>query len=169
MGMMNPASAEKREQAAAWPMKWHKFLTWFFLFVLALGAVWNGVTLLIDGLFNLSGTADHLMVGAGAGRGMFLLFSLLNFGLTALLLYTRSRLAIYGKNGPLMLYLALWASPLLTLVFDLCFALALDGSLSMMLQAGRLPTLAGNLALALVLFLASRTYYKKRAQLFTEE
>ncbi len=77
------------------PMKWYKFLIYFWLFLSAALYIYNGFTCLAvstNSLYNSRGSVGVAVVD--------LIYSFLFFGLAVLALVTRFRLADYKMNAP---------------------------------------------------------------------
>lgn len=145
------------------PMKWHKALTWVLLFLSALYFIWNGVLLLLDAAFDLSGMTDLFQAGPSAGRLLFLVFGLIYLGLALLSVHTRFQLAQFAPNGPTLLGTLLLTGSIATLVFSAAFSKLAEGTIHFSLKALCI------LAAGIVLFILNRIYYNKRADLFRED
>lgn len=144
-------------------LKWHKALTWFLLFLNALYFIWQGIVLLLDAVFGLSGMTDRFWAGSTAGRVLFGLFGLLFMAIAVFSIHTRFQLAHFAPNGPRCLSILLGAGALTQLVFPLLFSLLASGSI----HFDAMPLLQA--ALAILLLVANRVYYRKRADLFCQE
>ena len=132
-----------------YPMKWHKFLIYFQLFVAAILNLFNGVQY-FAGLFS---DPD----GFGTWSAIYIFYGVVSVVLAVLAIYVRFRLAGFRKNGPKMYILFLC----ITCVLGVLNLISVMGS-EIYLVSSAVSSLFTN-ALMLVL---TNIYYKKRADLF---
>ena len=131
------------------PMKWHKFLIYFQLFLAAILNLFNGVQY-FAGLFS---DPD----GFGTWSAIYIFYGVVSVVLAVLAIYVRFRLAGFRKNGPKMYILFLC----ITCVLGVLNLISVMGS-EIYLVSSAVSSLFTN-ALMLVL---TNIYYKKRADLF---
>ncbi len=147
-----------------YPMKWYKFLIYFYLYA-------SAAVTLIYGLGQLTGANYQGVVTSQLYREFPLLKTmdvtsgLLMIGIAAFAVYTRFRLAGFRKNGP----------KCLTWLYILSIAVAAVYLVGTMIAVGEkagsvflsvLPSLLSNLASSGLMIFLNWLYFDKRADLF---
>ncbi len=143
-----------------YPMKWHKFLIYFSLWVSAL------VTLSAAGQFfsgsHYNGLADAVYAKYGSSlKTLDLLMGMASIFLAVWAIYTRFQLAGYKSGAPAKLML-LYAISLIVSVLYMIFACSISGLSFSALLEDSVGTLIGN---GLMMFI-NKVYYDKRSVLF---
>jgi len=143
-----------------YPMKWHKFLIYFSLWVSAL------VTLSAAGQFfsgsHYNGLADAVYAKYGSSlKTLDLLMGMASIFLAVWAIYTRFQLAGYKSGAPAKLML-LYALSLIVSVLYMIFACSISGLSFSALLEDSAGTLIGN---GLMMFI-NKVYYDKRSVLF---
>ena len=143
-----------------YPMKWHKFLIYFSLWVSAL------VTLSAAGQFfsgsHYNGLADAVYAKYGSSlKTLDLLMGMASIFLAVWAIYTRFQLAGYKSVAPAKLML-LYAISLIVSVLYMIFACSISGLSFSALLEDSVGTLIGN---GLMMFI-NKVYYDKRSVLF---
>ena len=141
-----PAEVHEPVQPAH-PMKWHKFLIYFQLFLAALISLYNAVVCFRLVFLDASGLWDAVYAVSGV----------ISVVLAVLALYVRFRLAGFRKNGPKMYILFLG----INCVFQVLNLLISFGS---DLNTG--SSAIGSLLTCVLMLVLTNIYYKKRADLF---
>ena len=132
-----------------YPMKWHKFLIYFQLFVAAILNVLNGVQY-FAALFS---DPD----GFGTWSAVYIFYGMVSVVLAVLAIYARFRLAKFRKNGPKMYILFLC----ITCVLGVLNLISVMGSEIYVVSSVVRSLFTNGLMLVL-----TNIYYKKRADLF---
>lgn len=145
----NVPSEVLRSLEPAHPMKWHKFLIYFQLFLSAIVNLTNGITY-IAALF--CGLA-----GFGAQRAIYIVNGVVSVAVAVLAIYVRFRLAGFRKNGP-KLYMIFLGIICALRILNLSYAIS-TGTYSV---ANAVSSLFVNGCI----MLWTNSYYKKRADLF---
>ena len=130
-----------------YPMKWHKFLIYFQLFVAALISLYNAVVCFRLVFLDVSGLWDAVYAVSGV----------ISVVLAVLALYVRFRLAGFRKNGPKMYILFLG----INCVFQVLNLLISFGS-----DLNTVSSAIGSLLTCALMLVLTYIYYKKRADLF---
>lgn len=131
----------------AHPMKWHKFLIYFQLFLAALISLYNAVVCFRLVFLDVSGLWDAVYAVSGV----------ISVVLAVLALYVRFRLAGFRKNGPKMYILFLG----INCVFQVLNLLISFGS-----DLNTVSSAIGNLLTCVLMLVLTNIYYKKRADMF---
>ena len=128
----------------AHPMKWHKFLIYFQLFLAALISLYNAVVCFRLVFLDVSGLWDAVYAVSGV----------ISVVLAVLALYVRFRLAGFRKNGPKMYILFLG----INCVFQVLNLLISFGS-----DLNTVSSAIGSLLTCVLMLVLTNIYYKKRA------
>ena len=131
----------------AHPMKWHKFLIYFQLFLAALISLYNAVVCFRLVFLDVSGLWDAVYAVSGV----------ISVLLAVLALYVRFRLAGFRKNGPKMYILFLG----INCVFQVLNLLISFGS-----DLNTVSSAIGSLLTCVLMLVLTNIYYKKRADMF---
>lgn len=131
------------------PMKWHKFLIYFQLFLAAILNAFNAVQY-FAGLFS---DPD----GFGAWSAIYIFYGVAYAVTAVLAIYTRFRLAGFRKNGPTVYMIFLGVNIVLQ-VLNLVNAMGSD--------IYTLSSAVSTLFTIAVMMILTNIYYKKRADLF---
>lgn len=145
------------------PMRWHKFLCYFLLWLGALMNVGNGVEYLRGSLFE-----EEIYLHLPGLRALMVVFGLASFLFVAAVVFTAVSLLRYKKNAPRYL---MWTYVLNGVVTVLTMV-----SLSAELIRGGADPAAvfnffgsraiGSVIGSVVIILINKTYYDKRSHLF---
>ena len=133
----------------AHPMKWHKFLIYFLLFLSAIVNLANGIAYTVA-LFR--GTA-----GFGAQRVIWIVNGVVSVAAAVLAIYVRFRLAGFRKNGP-KLYMIFLGIIFAQRVMNLSYAISTG--------ADSVANAETSLFINGCIMLWTYSYYKKRADMF---
>ena len=99
---------EKNSNTSVRPMKWYKFLIYFFLFVAAFSFFVSGLSQIIGATI---GENFHFSPGQKISefnkitKPIDIVYGILLFGLCALAIITRQHLAKYKRSGPVLFYI----------------------------------------------------------------
>lgn len=142
------------------PMKWFKFLIWFFLWAAAALLAARGIGYFTGIAYkDGSGLTADTVYGTFPGLRVWdKLYGAGLFLLGAFHIFTHFRLARFKSNGPVCLYLAYGLQAALAVVNAVTVA-------SVTGVSGAAGAMASVLA-AVVLIVLNRSYFKKRGELF---
>ncbi len=130
------------------PMKWHKFLIYFQLFVAALISLYNAV---------VSFRLTFLSLDALVWNAVYAVGGAISVVLAVLAIYVRFRLAGFRRNGPKMYILFLAIN---------CIFQALNLLISFNGDLNTISSAIGSVLTCVLMLVLSSIYYKKRADLF---
>ena len=139
------------------PMKWHKFLIYFLLWL-------GGIANILSGLVQLSGSqygVDAAQVYAyyNGLQSIDLVFGVMCIGLGAAQIVARFKLARFKAVGPKLLLATYLGAAAFNLLYPVVASAVTGLALSELLDVG---TVIGNV----LMFFLNRIYYSKRAQMF---
>ncbi len=146
-----------QDQEVRFPMKWHKFLIYFSLW---LGAIMNlifGIVMLAGGQYG--GYAAYVYEAFPVLRVVDILMGLVMIALAALCVVARFALAKYRRKGPGLLQLVYAVSALSYLIYLIVAVTSIGGS-----NIGAQPWIY--LGVSVFMMIVNRIYYQKRAMLF---
>lgn len=148
----NPASAVGNT-----PMKWHKFLIYFLLW---LGGIGNIVSGLVQFTGSQYGTDAGQVYAYYSGlQALDILFGVLCIGLGVMQIVTRFKLARFKAVAPKLLLATYIAAAAYNLLYPVVASAVTGLALSELLDIG---TVIGNVLMAVL----NHLYYSKRAHLF---
>lgn len=147
--------------AYAKPMKWHKFLIYFSLWIGALNSIATGISVYTGSHYGDSAAEiyDYFQGLQKTDAS----FGVLYIALGLLLLVTRFKLARYRKKAVNWLTWCYLLQP----VQNFAYNLAVYRSTGFMSETFSLDLLS-SLVVSLIMIIPTRIYYKKREELFTE-
>ena len=146
------------------PMKWHKFLIYFSLWLSALGAVASGAQLLTGSQYGTGDVIAQVYEMYGGLKTIDMLFGILYIALAAFFIYTRFQLAGFKEGAPRKLMIAY----ILSFVLYVGYALAASSAVGIPFRELMTSQVASSIAGSVVMIIANNVYYKKRQHLFGE-
>lgn len=146
------------------PMKWHKFLIYFGLWLGALSYVASAVMCFSGTRYGNADFAAQLYRSFGSLKTVDILFGIVNLGLAAYTIYTRFQLAGFKPGAPDKLVLLYVFQGIMALVQPLLTQAILSKDLYIINWTNLGAVLAGS---ALAIYI-TRVYYGKRAHLFED-
>lgn len=142
------------------PMKWHKFLIYFALWLSALACLSNALMYFTGSHYG--GYAQDVYLVFSGMKVLDVLCGIACLALCAYTVMTRFALAAYRAKGPKMLTNIY----LLNLLISLAYAL-LGSMITGLSFMDLLGTFLGYVIGSAVMIFVNRTYYNNRAELFT--
>jgi hypothetical protein len=142
-------------------MKWFKFIIYFQLFANAVLNVINAIRLLTG--VQYGDNASLVYTYFPSLKTADILFGICCLALAGFAIFTRHRLAKFFRNGPMLYYILMAASVVLSLIYLIMASSALHVSLGEVMDAS---TIASMLT-SLVMLIVNWVYFNKRADLFT--
>lgn len=145
-----------------YPMKWHKFLIYFLLWVSVLINVVGGLQIMTGAILGENAQAVYDMFPQY--RVLNIIYGILCLGIAALCVVTRSALAHYRRIGPKCLLTVYALNMVLSPLY--CFLTSAVTSLPLetLVDASTPFQFLGHIVIIVVNYL----YYQKRQALFTE-
>lgn len=148
------------------PMKWFKFLIYFLLWA-------SGVVNLVNGFQMITGA--HYDGGAKLVYAYFdglkaidLILGILSILLAGIAIYTRFRLAGFHANGPKMIITLYTLSIIMNVVYCVAvMAIAGDALNAVGGADSIISSTVGSVAVSIAMVFANKTYFQKRANMFT--
>jgi len=157
---VNQRPAHNNSSISDMPMKWHKFMIYFSLWAGALSNVLSGIGLLTGSVYNASGSdAEMIYLFYDGLKGMDVLFGLVSLAMAVLLIVTRFALAGYKENGPKLLIACYAASAVVAILYPLLVSGITGMGFAELFDATSLVT-------GIVMCIANKNYYDKRAHMF---
>ncbi|MBQ3088723.1 MAG: zinc ribbon domain-containing protein [Clostridia bacterium] len=142
----------KKPVGSELPMNWYNFLIYIALFVSAASNAINGVVNLSDALSDSHWTIIGLICG------------LANFGLAALAVYTRFRLAGFYQDGPQLLSLIYIVNAAISLLYIILCSILLPFYKPVSFVAPIMQILVSG-----AMVVCNHLYFTKRASMFTKK
>ena len=142
------------------PMKWYKFLIYFLLFASAVLNAITGVQMITGSMYG--GSAEMVYVYFDGLQVLDVVMGLAVFGMVALAIFARFRLAGFYRNGPMLLVATYGAN----LVFYLIYMIGLVCILPTELVGELAPTFVGSMVGSIVMVIVNKIYFDKRKHLF---
>lgn len=140
------------------PMKWHKFLIYFNLWVSAISALASGMMMMTGAHYD--GMADDVYYMFGAMKAVDIFFGLFSIGLAILAIVARFALARYQQRGPKLLMGLYGANAAMALLYAVVASTVTGIEIGELLEVGTVVS-------SLVWMVINRSYYGKRAHMFT--
>ena len=156
----NGQNSELFAQPEQYPMKWHKFLIYFSLWVGALVTLSAAGQLFSGSHYNGLADAVYAMYGSSL-KTLDLLMGIASIFLAVWAIYTRFQLARYKSGAPAKLMLLYALSLIVSLLYMIC-ACSISGISFSVLLEDNVGTLIGSV---LMMFI-NKVYYDKRSVLF---
>ena len=149
---INPAPA-----SVSTPMKWHKFLIYFLLWLGGIANIISGLVQCTGGQYGVD--ASQVYAYYSGLQALDLVFGVMCIGLGALQIVARFKLARFKTTGPKLLLATYLGAAAFNLLYPVVASAVTGLELSELLDAG---TIIGNV----LMFFLNRIYYSKRAQMF---
>ena len=146
------------------PMKWHKFLIYFGLWLGAIGGIGNGIMMLTGAHYTQQGGSPEMVYSRFPGlKTVDVLFAIIYIGVAIWAIYTRFQLAGYKAGAPgklLALYIMSFA---MGIIYAIVGASVIHVSVSTVLSGS---SIIGSIVGTIVAVVINNIYYGKRAHLF---
>lgn len=152
----NPTSVSP----SSYPMKWHKFLIYFLLWLSVVACLSNALMYFTGSHYG--GYAQDVYLAFSGMKTVDMLCGIACLALCAYTVMTRFALAAYRAKGPKMLTYAYILSVLISLAYALLGSMVTGLSFSDLMGS-----FLGYVIGSVVMIAVNRTYYNKRAALFT--
>ena len=143
------------------PMKWFKFLIYFYLWAEAVLNIIGGIGILTGASYQ--GQADLVYTLIDGLKGFDIFIGLYSIALAGFGIFVRFRLAGYKKNGPLMIMIQYIAVAALALIYIIGMNAIVP---SYIMEFVDLTSMYSNLVLSIVFVIVNHIYFKKRAHMF---
>ena len=143
-------------------MKWHRFLIYFALWASAVVQAATGARLLTGAIYGDQSTAQQVYAYFQGVKTIDQIFGVLSLAMAAYLIYTRFQLAGMKEGAPGKLLLAYGGN----LVLNVGYLVALSASTGIALTDIADGSITSSIISSLIMILANRVYYQKRAHLF---
>ena len=156
------AGPQNNFQQPQLPMKWHKFLIYFWLWLQALAAVGSAGQVMSGLIFGSQEIGEQVFQAYAGMKPLCTAIGVAYLILAVYVIYTRFQLARLKSGAPGKLLAIFVFSLVLSLAFILGAAAVsgIDATSLMDSQFG------GTVAMTIVMMLANKNYYDKRAHLF---
>ena len=147
------------------PLKWHKFLIYFALWLGALGSLLAGASLLFMGL---SGSKTEPFYQLPAIRTLNIVYGVIYIAYAVYEIYTRYQLARFMKGAPKKLLIMYIIYPVLQFTYATLILVVTGLPISLLLQnkANFMENLIISVAGTGILCILHKIYYDKRKVLF---
>ena len=142
------------------PMKWHKFLIYFSLWAGAILLAVNGGQLLTGSEYGNDAEAVYLYYPGL--KGVDMTFGILLLALAVFMIYTRFQLAHFKEGAPNKLTMVY----VLEIVSFLGYSIAVASVAKLPISDIISSQTTSSIVSSVVMIIANRTYYNKRAHLF---
>ena len=147
---------------SSYPMKWHKFLIYFALWLSALSWIRNGFTFL-NGSHYDNEVERNLVYAVFANlKSLDTVMALLSFGVAALAIWTRFSLAGYKQRGPKLLMTLYGVNGIFDLLYTVLASSITGLPFSDLIDASVFIAVI----VAVIMIFVNKAYYDNRAALF---
>ena len=143
------------------PMKWFKFLIYFYLWAEAVLNIIGGIGILTGASYQ--GQADLVYAMIDGLKGFDIFIGLYSIALGGFAIFVRFRLANYKKNGPLMIMIQYLAVAVLALIYIIGMNAIVP---SYILEFVDLSSMYSNLIVSIVFVIVNHIYFQKRSDMF---
>ena len=143
------------------PMKWFKFLIYFYLWAEAVLNIIGGIGILTGASYQ--GQADLVYAMIDGLKGFDIFIGLYSIALGGFAIFVRFRLANYKKNGPLMIMIQYIAVAVLALIYIIGMNAIVP---SYILEFVDLSSMYSNLIVSIVFVIVNHIYFQKRSDMF---
>ncbi len=143
------------------PMKWHKFLIYFWLWAIAVLLVLGGISFIAGKVYGEIG--DRIYQAFPVMRFVDIAYGLVLIAAAVYMIYTRFQLAGFRKGAPQKLLLLLALSPVLEWGYQLILSAVTGVPITVIHSAG---SFIGELIGTAIAIWLHKIYYDKRAELF---
>ena len=154
----SPAPANPLDDARG--MKWFKFIIYFQLFASAVLNTISAITFLTGAHYQ--GMADQVYSYFHGLKGLDVFYGILLLALAGFAIFVRQRLAKFRRNGPLLYYVLMIVSIVVSFIYLIAGSSILHVSLGEVMDASSLASIVTSI----VMLVVNIIYFKKRADLF---
>lgn len=151
--------AQPTNQVYDMPMNWYKFLIFFALFFSAVMNIINGISTMAGAQYGGAFGASFVYAVFPGMRVLDILFGICCFGVSALDIVTRMKLAAFKKDGPKFITFIYLVNMALTILYVLIASIVIKsfaGSANLII----------NIAVSIGMIIANKIYFDKRAHMF---
>lgn len=156
-----------RQSPDAYPMKWFKFVIYFQLFVSAISCVVNAVTYFTGAHYGDSDEAEFVYDFYGSAlKTCDMIFGVVYLILAVYIIYTRFQLAKFKKHAPMYYLISCGVSIAASILYLIMASSATKIEISTLLSGSAGANYITSLITSIVLIVANKIYFDKRAALF---
>ena len=145
------------------PLKWHKFLIYFALWITALGYLISGASMIFVGLTEY---VDNPFFQHPAVKTLNVVYGVIFIAYAVYNVYVRYQLARFRKDAPKKLLLTYILYPVLDLAYTPIALLVIGAPASLIFSAKFVGSIIGAVIAMAILCIPTNIYYNKRAELF---
>lgn len=158
----NQSTHYQANYVPAMPMKWHKFLIYFALWLSALSAVGNALMFFNGSHYGSDLNREMVYMVFDNMKSLDSFMGIIFLALAAFALITRFALAGYKRTGPKFILILYGANAAVTLLYPLLASSLTDLPFSDMVDTSTVTSII----VGVIMIFANKTYYDNRAHLF---
>ena len=156
--------SKMNNEAMSPPLKWHKFLIYFTLWVGAASSALTGLTLIAGSQYENAASVYASVPGL---KFIDISFGILDLITAVFFIYTRFQLARFKKGAPYKLFLLFAVTAFLPLLYPLAVSAHTKIPLTNLVNGSPAANFLGTMIGTGVSIFLMSIYYKKRSHLFT--
>lgn len=151
----------------AYPMKWFKFVIYFQLFLSAIFCVINSITYFTGAHYGDSDDAEFVYDFYGSSlKTCDMIFGVVYLFLAVYIIFTRFQLAKFKKYAPMFYLVSCGVSIAASILYLIMASSATKIEISTLLSGSTGSSYITSLVTSIVLIVANKIYFDKRAALF---